>query len=93
MYAELTMMTVGYYRTGLTYEDMEADMYNYDFKDKWHASQLNTAEQWDVEKYKQDTVARDVKRNNYFCYGNTSPADKYSNDPKVSYDNIMHKTP
>ena len=56
-------------------------MYNYDFKDKWHASQLNTADKWDVEKYRKETLAKEgrdttlkqrndgVKLNNYFSYG------------------------
>ena len=68
-------------------------MYNYDFKDKWHASQLNTADKWDVERYRKDNVDADgrntnqkqqkenVKLNNYFSYGDgNSPVDiRYKN--------------
>ena len=65
-------------------------MYNYDFKDKWHASQLNTADKWDVEKYRKETLVMEgrdtnqkqrndgVKLNNYFSYRDkvdTSPTD------------------
>ena len=67
----LTNNAVENLRTGVTYEDMEADMYNYDFNDKWHSSQLNTGgdERWDVEKYRKDTLTQEVKMNNYVSYG------------------------
>ena len=77
----MTDHTVENLRTGVTYEDIEADMYNYDFNDKWHSSQLNTGgdERWDVEKYRKDTLTQEVKMNNYVSY-----ADK-------DYTNIRYK--
>ena len=84
-------------RSGVQYEDVEADMYNYDFKDKWHASQLNTADNWDVENYRKETLAKDgrdsnqkqrnegVKLNNYFSYGDK--VDRSLTHDKYKYSN------
>ena len=72
-------------------------MYNYDFKDKWHASQLNTADKWDIEKYREETLAREgkntnqkqrndgVKLNNYFSYGDK--VDSSPTDTQYKYSN------
>ena len=65
-------------------------MYNYDFKDKWHASQLNTADKWDVDRYRKETLAREqkhngVKLNNYFSYGDK--VDTSATDPQYKYSN------
>ena len=84
----LTNNAVENLRTGVTYEDMEADMYNYDFNDKWHSSQLNTGgdERWDVEKYRKDTLTQEVKMNNYVSYGDkdyTNIRYKPNNNNKV----------
>ena len=85
----VTYHNLEHLRAGVTYEDIEADMYNYDFNDKWHSSQLNTAgERWDVEKYRKDTMTKDVKMNNYFSYGDKSPTNvryKPSNNNKVGH--------
>ena len=76
-------------RTGVTYDDLEAEMYDYDFKAKWDASTLNTA---NIEKYRQEKINNkdrsnikngedEVKLNNYFTYGDN---DRFDAQNKIS---------
>ena len=84
-----------WFRTGISYEDVEANMYNYDFKDKWQASQLNTADNWRAGTYRKDDRypnhrggGEAVRLNNYVAFGETDSGEPHqpnSRNLKVGY--------